>query len=115
MQKQHELAALAYQAAGSAAEQAGSPVLQIEALRLAGLCHMTAGSEGKAAIAWDTAVRIGAAQAPEVRKTSTFRQTAQVLTDLLTRRGLHAQAARIAACSCGARDGRVVDYLEKRT
>lgn len=101
----HGDASAAYARAADAAKEGAIPLLRVEGLRLAGSCALLAGDERGARSAWQTAVDEGAAEPAETRTASTLAQTGESLAALLTRHGLHAQAAHVRAISgAGGRD-----------
>jgi len=93
--KRYDAAALAYGDAGSAAERAGSAALGVEALRMAGTCHLLRGAQSEAMRAWLKAVDLGGEIALAERPASTFPRVAEDLAAMLERRGLHAQAVHV--------------------
>ncbi|WP_437841687.1 hypothetical protein [Sorangium sp. So ce1153] len=95
MQKEYVRAAQAYEAAGDAARTAGVPTLRIEALRLAGTCHVLRGARDDAVPVWQKAVAEGAALDPQIRRMTTFREVAGELAAWLERNGLLPQAEHV--------------------
>lgn len=94
-QKMEEAAAL-YEQAAYAACVAGSNLLWIEALRLAGTCHVQRGVEEDAYHCWNSVVRrtAGEVSGPEIEN-STFMDVASDLLELLRRHGLDDQARSV--------------------
>lgn len=101
--REHAAAADAYARAADAAERAKVEALTLEALRMEGTCHAALGDEARAMRAWQRAVDGGAAMAPEARAQGTFAQTAESLAGLLTRHGMHAQAAHVRSLAAAAK------------
>ena len=95
--KRYEAAAAGYRGAADAARMAKSPILGVEALRMAGTCHLLRGAEGDAMNAWLQAVGLGSEIDVEARRATTFPQTAEALATMLDRRGMSAQAAHVRA------------------
>lgn len=89
-------AAAMYEQAGYAARIAGSNLLWIEALRLAGTCHVQRSCEEDAYYCWNAVVRRTPAEAsgPEIGA-STFMDVASDLLDLLRRHGMDDQARSV--------------------
>lgn len=94
-QKVEEAAAM-YEQAGYAARVAGSALLWIEALRLAGTCHVQRGSEEDAYHCWNAVVRRTADEASGAEiGASTFMDVASDLLELLRRHGMDDQARSV--------------------
>ncbi|AGP41964.1 hypothetical protein [Sorangium cellulosum] len=93
--KRYAPAAVAYRASASAATRGRIPLLQIEALRMAGTCSLLDGRREDAVAAWQEAVDAGAALDAPIRCASTFPQVASALVELLQRVGLRLQAAHV--------------------
>ena len=90
-------AAAIYEQAAAAAVIGEVNLLFIEALRLAGTCHLRLGQEEDALYCWRGAVdRARSASPDEVRNTK-FTDVAASLLDLLRRHGLHQQASSVEA------------------
>lgn len=101
----HGDAGAAYARAADTAKEGNVPLLRVEGLRLAGSCALAAGDENGALAAWQTAVDEGAAEPAETRAAGTLAQTGESLAALLTRHGLHAQAAHVRAISGAGGNG----------
>lgn len=101
----HGDAGAAYARAADVAKEGGVPLMRVEGLRLAGSCALLAGDERGAIAAWQTAVDEGAAEPAETRAAGTLAQTGESLAALLTRHGLHAQAAHVRAISGAGGNG----------
>ncbi len=93
--RQHQAAAVAYEGAAEAAKEGAIPLLRIEGLRLAGTCHASRGDERAAMRCWQAAVDEGAAADDATRGASTLGRAGEALAEVLTRHGLHAQAAHV--------------------
>jgi hypothetical protein len=107
MRESYAPAAVAYRAAAAAAQQGELPVLRIEALRMAGTCLVRADYESAALLVWTDAVSVGTQIEVEERATSTFKEVAAALTELLERRGLHEQADDVRSLAqCGSTERR---------
>jgi hypothetical protein len=68
------------------AAHAEMSILQIDALRLSGMCHVAGCSEDRAAKAWVAAQAIGTKLDPEQRRVSTLAEVTTALNALLDRR-----------------------------
>jgi hypothetical protein len=101
----HGDAGAAYARAADAAKEGNVPLLRVEGLRLAGSCALMMGDERGALAAWQTAVDEGAAEPAETRAAGTLAQTGESLAALLTRHGLHAQAAHVRTISGAGGNG----------
>jgi hypothetical protein len=97
MQKSYLPAVRAYESAASAAVDASIPALRIEALRMAGTCHVLRGAREEAIAPWQQAVTEGEALDPGARKLTTFKQVAEALIEVLKRFGLQPQAAYVTS------------------
>lgn len=95
MEKDHTQAARAYAEAARLAERASAAPLEIEALRMEGLCHQQRGAEADAIGAWRRAIDAGGALDAPARRASTFREVVTSLAEVLDRRGLRPQAAHL--------------------
>lgn len=95
MARDHVAAASAYERAAAASEKARVDALTLESLRMAGTCHTMAGDERAAMRAWRRAVDGAEAMDAPARESGTFAQTAESLAALLTRHGMHPQAAHV--------------------
>jgi tetratricopeptide (TPR) repeat protein len=95
--KRYQHAATAYESAAEAARRAPLPLLRVEALRMAGTCHLLRGSEEDALLAWIGAVSTGVAMNSPERKVSTLAQAAEALSELLNEVGLSKHAADVAS------------------
>lgn len=92
-----EEAADVYEQAAYAARIAGSNLLWIEALRMAGTCHVRSGAEENAYHCWMCAVRRTADEASGAEiGNSTFMDVASDLIELLRRHGMEEQARSVA-------------------
>lgn len=99
--KRYEAAALAYEGAAGAAERAETPVLGVEALRMAGTCHLLRGAQSETVRTWLRAVDLGGAIPAAERPETTFPKVAEDLAAILERRGLTAQAAHVRSLVAG--------------
>jgi hypothetical protein len=95
--KRKDEAAAVYEQAAAAAAIGEVNLLFIEALRLAGTCHLQLGREEDALYCWRGAVDRGRIASPEEVRNTKFTDVAASLLDLLRRRGLHQQAASVEA------------------
>lgn len=95
--KRYGHAAMAYEAAAEAARRAELPLLRIEALRMAGTCHVLEGAEENALITWIEAINTGIATTLPIRTASTLAQAAESLRGLLAEVGLVQHAADVAS------------------
>lgn len=87
-------AALRYELA---ARDAAPGPLRIEALRMAGTCHLQLGDRTAAADAWQAAVTDAGALPAEARVQTTWKQAGEALLAQLQRSGQAAQAAHLRA------------------
>ena len=71
--------------------------LRIEALRMAGTCHLQRNDHESAAHAWDEAVAIGTPLPPRTRAATSWKTAGESLLALLQQRGLTAQATHLRA------------------
>lgn len=103
LQKRHRPAALAYGDAAALAEKARSTPLRIEALRMAGHCHLLAGDKQETLRHWRGAVDAGLELDEAAREETSFAQVANDLVELLRRLGMPVLAVelegKIAAAS----------------
>jgi tetratricopeptide (TPR) repeat protein len=95
--KRYQHAAKAYETAAEAARRAATPLLRIEALRMAGTCHLLRGAEEDALLAWIEAVSTGIGMGGPMRRVSTLPQAAEALRELLLEVGLSRQAKDVAS------------------
>jgi tetratricopeptide (TPR) repeat protein len=95
--KRYQHAATAYESAAEAARRATLPLLRVEALRMAGTCHLLRGSEEDALLAWIGAVSTGVGMNGPERKVSTLAQAAEALRELFNEVGLSQHAADVAS------------------
>jgi tetratricopeptide (TPR) repeat protein len=91
----YEAAAPAYRAAADAAKRGGIAVLCVEALRMAGTCHLLRGAWEEAVRVWQEAVDAGAGLDTPARGASTFPQVTEALAVLLEQLGMAGQAAHV--------------------
>ena len=98
----HRAAASAYVEAADLAERAGSAPLRIEALRMAGLCHLLGGDKQDTVRHWRTAVDAGLELDAGSRERTSFVQVANDLPALLHRLGMKVQAIEIERRIAGA-------------
>jgi tetratricopeptide (TPR) repeat protein len=97
MEKDYGRAARAYSEAAALAERGEIAPLQIEALRMEGICHQHRGAEPEAILAWRKAIDAGVATDEPARRASSFREVVTALADVLEQRGLRPQAAHLRA------------------
>lgn len=95
MQKDYLPAIKAYESAATAAKEANVPALCIEALRMAGSCHVLRGARDGAIPPWQEAALVGSSLDPAHRRATTFKHVAEALVEQLRRRGMHPQAAHV--------------------
>jgi tetratricopeptide (TPR) repeat protein len=93
----YEPAGKLYELAAEAAERGKIPLLRIEALRMAGTCHMLRGAKEDALLAWVEAFNAGIAMDRQARQVSTLEEAAVELRALLADVGLSQHAADVAA------------------
>jgi hypothetical protein len=92
MSNQPEQAAHEYELAAEAASKGNAFMLQIEALRMAGTCHLQGGKKSDATRCWQSAVTAGqTASAGEIRN-STFAEVGASLVKVLREQRLEEQA-----------------------
>lgn len=105
-QKEEEAAAL-YEQAAFAARCADADLLWLEALRLAGTCHVRRGAEEDAYYCWNAAVHRGPKMSGDEIRNSTFMDVATELLELLRRHGMEQQAHSVVAIiqEAGAKAG----------
>jgi hypothetical protein len=92
----YDRAAIAYEQSARDAEACESDLLRIEALRLAGTCHVLRNRSNDAARCWNLALGVGARMSPAELDASTLEQVAAAFIDLCKQRGLTEQAKSVA-------------------
>lgn len=88
-------AAKLYELAAEAADNAKIPLLRIEALRMAGTCHVLRGAKEDALLAWVEALNAGLALGRSARHVGTLEHAAVELHALLVEVGLSRHAAEV--------------------
>jgi len=95
LKKRHRAAAEVYGEAAALAVKAEVPALRMEALRMAGVCHLLGGDKQEAVRFWQTAVDAGLGLDKPAREPTSFAQVANDLVELLERLGLRMQALKV--------------------
>jgi hypothetical protein len=105
-QKDEDAAAL-YEQAAFAARMGEAELLWLEALRMAGTCHVRRGVENDAYYCWTAAVRKAPKLSGDEIRNSTFMDVASDLLELLRRHGMEQQAHSVVALiqEAGAKAG----------
>ncbi|MGQ9609780.1 MAG: tetratricopeptide repeat protein [bacterium] len=95
MDKLNDMAALEYEKAADSANKAGDAIMQIEALRMAGMCYLQNKDRDQAERCWRKAIDIGKTAEPAQIRLSSFMDVASALIELLQKMKLKEQAQAI--------------------
>lgn len=95
LQRHHREAARAYVEAAGLAARAEVVALRVEALRMAGVCHLLGGDKQETVRLWQTAVDAGLGLDKATREPTSFAQVANDLVELLERLGMTLQAVDV--------------------